>query len=54
MDSEDKNTPDEDEVLKTFDMYRCFSRWDVILAILFVLGAVLLLFYLFFSGDQVV
>lgn len=39
--SDDPKPEDEQEVLKTFDMYRFFSRVDVILVIavlLFVLG----------------
>lgn len=34
--SDDKKN-EEDETLKRFDMYRFFSRFDVILAILFIL-----------------
>ncbi|MCD8498376.1 MAG: hypothetical protein LRZ85_10130 [Alphaproteobacteria bacterium] len=42
--------PEDDaneEVLKTFDMYRFFSRYDVIAIILVVLGLLLYVLYTF-------
>lgn len=33
----EQNDENEHEVLKTFDMYHFFSRFDVILAIIFIL-----------------
>lgn len=36
--SDDKNTEEEKEILKTFDMYHFFSRKDVILAIIFLIA----------------
>jgi cell division protein FtsL len=38
----------EDEETKTFDMYSCFSRVDVILAIVFTVAVLLFaVFYIF-------
>jgi len=42
------------KTLKRFDMYRFVSRKDVILAIVFIVGLLILLLYLFLFSDQVV
>jgi hypothetical protein len=39
--------------LKTFDMYSCFSRWDVLLAIAVVVGLLLLTVYFFLQPQPV-
>lgn len=49
-------TPDQNnkEILKTFDIYRCFSRIDVVLAMVFIVLAVLALIWLFMTGNKTV
>jgi hypothetical protein len=53
MMNDEKPTPAQKEVLKTFDIYRCFSRVDVILALIFIAIAVLALIWVFVSGNKV-
>ncbi|MGQ0527255.1 MAG: hypothetical protein ACT4OY_04400 [Alphaproteobacteria bacterium] len=52
MMNDEKPTPAQKEVLKTFDMYRCFSRIDVILALAFIVIAVLGLVWVFLTGNK--
>lgn len=45
---------EDQEILKTFDMYRFISRLDVILALLLILFLVALAFYFTMSGMALV
>jgi hypothetical protein len=53
--SEDKKlTEHNEQSTKTFDIYSCFSRWDVLLALGFVIGLLLMTIYYFFIRAQIV
>ncbi len=47
---EDKKPKDDN---KTFDMYHIFSRWDLLLAIAFIVGLLIYILYLVFSKSGV-
>ncbi len=51
-DNQPENQNEDD--LKTFDMYHFFSRTDVLLAIIAVVGLLLLVLFFGFSGEPVV
>lgn len=45
--SKDKKKSEDDKVLKTFDMYSYFSRWDVLLMMAFMIGFLIFTMALF-------
>lgn len=46
--------PEEDTGVETFDMYHVFSRWDLILAIVTIVGLLLAVLYFTFLSDNAV
>lgn len=46
----EKETKDDK---KTFDMYHIFSRWDLMLAVAFIIGLLVYILYLVFSKTPV-
>ncbi len=46
----DKDPKDDN---KTFDMYHIFSRWDLMLAVAFIVGLLVYILYLVFSKAPV-
>lgn len=51
MTDENENPQDD---LKTFDIYHCFSRWDVLLAVACIVAILAAIaWYAFFKGQAV-